>query len=54
MNVIHAATQKIHEINYFMSQSKINLQSKKFAFSKSLIAMKCFKYLICVLLSTEY
>ena len=37
-----------------MPQSKIFLQPKKSAFSKSLIVMMCFKYLICVLLNTEY
>ena len=36
------------------SFSKILLQPKKSAFSKSLIVMKCFKDLICILLSTEY
>ena len=37
-----------------MTQSKIFLQSKKSTFSKSLIVMTCFKYLICVLLNTKY
>ena len=41
-------------LNSIMSQSKILLQPKKSAFSKSLIVMMCFKYLICVLLNTEY
>ena len=37
-----------------MPQSEILLQPKKSSFSKSLKVMKCFKYLICVLLNTEY
>ena len=35
-------------------QSKIFLQPKMSAFSKNLIVMMCFHYLICVLLNTKY
>ena len=39
-------TRKFTKFHHFMLQSKIFLQPKKSAFSKSLIVMKCFKYLI--------
>ena len=55
MNLIDGATQKkFIKFNHSMPQGKIFLQPKNSAFSKSLIVIKCFKYLICVLLSTEY
>ena len=37
-----------------MAQSKIYFQPTKSAFSKSLIVMNCFKYLIRILLNNEY
>ena len=46
--------RKFTKFNHFMPQNEILLQPKKSAFSKSLKVMKCFKYVICILLDTEY